>query len=362
VQLREVAPKIIEEINSIARELGRSQSDGLVRIMEVCGTHTHALREQGIPSVLPDNIKLVSGPGCPVCVTPSGYIKNAVKLAREERAVIATFGDMLKVPDPEGTTLSRFTGSGSVRMVYSPTELISLSAETDLPVVFLGIGFETTIPTIGSVFLKAAEMGIKSLYLYTAFKTVIPALKALLADTGSCIDGFMLPGHVSVILGTEAYSLLEEPGGKPGVVTGFEALDMLLGILLILRQLRTGENKVENAYPRAVKPEGNSKARALMDKLLQPRDDLWRGLGKIPGGGLSLREQYSDLDAEKVFEIPDLEDFDPPGCLCGTVIQGKNIPPDCTFFGTRCTPDNPVGPCMVSSEGTCAAYLRYGVS
>ncbi len=325
--------------------------------MEVCGTHTVALRRAGIHSLLPENVILVSGPGCPVCVTPSSYIDNALKLVEEKQARIATFGDMMKVPGSNGRSLSTFTGTGQVKMIYSPAELLDMIGTE--PVVFLGIGFETTIPAVASVFLAAHRKKLKNLFLYTAFKTVPNALRALLKDPHSKIDGFLLPGHVSVIIGRQAYAFLEGERGVPGVIAGFEPVDMLLGILMILRQLHAKACLVENAYPRAVREEGNSKARAVIDELLEPRDDLWRGLGTIPLSGMGLREAFAERDAAYVFGLPELVDRDPPGCLCGSVIQGKNTPTDCHLFGKGCTPDHPVGPCMVSSEGTCAAYLRY---
>ena len=350
---RKTAEIIVREIRDLCRRIG-----GRVRIMEVCGTHTVELRRTGVRSLLPEEIILISGPGCPVCVTPTGYVDNALDIVRKGRGIVATFGDMVKVPGSDGVSLSRYMRSGAVKMVYSPAEL--LNTPLDSTVVFLGIGFETTIPVVASVFLKALETGRSGLYLYTAFKTVVPALKALLADPESRIDGFLLPGHVSVIIGSDAYGMLERQGGVPAVIAGFEPVDMLWGILLILRQIYAGEHKVENAYSRAVKKEGNPKAREIMDRLLCPSDDLWRGLGRIPEGGRSLRSEYRGIDAAHRFDLPEVTSSDPAGCLCSEVIQGRKQPTDCAFFGNRCTPDRPVGPCMVSSEGTCAAYMRYG--
>jgi hydrogenase expression/formation protein HypD len=346
---------LLAEIGDIAGSLGRR-----IRIMEVCGTHTVALRRHGIPSLLPASISLISGPGCPVCVTPIAYVDNALSLVERGEATVATFGDMLKVPGSGRTSLSRYTAGGGVRMVYSPAEILALSESAPGPLVFLGIGFETTIPAVAAVFLEAHRRDLRNLFLYTAFKTIEPALRALLADPDRSIDGFLLPGHVSVILGADAYGFLEGPDGLPGVIAGFEPLDMIYAILLILRQVVEGSRRVENAYPRAVKPGGNPKARKIIDMLTEPRDELWRGLGVIPGSGRGLRDEYRSMDAAEAFRLPPLEDHDPPGCLCGKVIQGKSLPMDCSLFGVRCTPDQPVGPCMVSSEGTCAAHFRYG--
>ena len=349
-----LARDIVAQINRAMDRIGRP-----VKIMEVCGTHTVELRKQGVQSLLPPEISLVSGPGCPVCVTPTGYVDNAITLARTGQALVASFGDMLRVPGSDGEALVSFSGRDATRVVYSPQELLPLAQAERRPVVFLGIGFETTIPTVISVFKQAREEGVANLFLYSAFKLVPPALRALLSDPQRQIDGFLLPGHVSVIIGSNAYAFLEQPGGLPGVVTGFEGLDMLFGILLLLRQIAAGQNKVENAYARAVKPSGNPKALALMQETLEPRDTLWRGLGVLPGSGLGLRPELSRLDAEVRFSLPPVAEHDNPRCLCRQVITGQAIPPDCAMFGGRCTPDDPVGPCMVSSEGTCAAYLRY---
>ncbi len=352
---RRLADSLVSEIRNAARAIGRT-----VRLMEVCGTHTVELRRQGIHSLLPPSIELVSGPGCPVCVTPTGYIDNAVSLATQGRATIATFGDMLKVPGSSGESLSSYTSSGRVRLVYSPRELVAMCRAVAGPLVFLAVGFETTIPTIVAALREAREQGSRNLLLYTAFKTVPPALQFLLSQPEHGLDGFILPGHVSVIIGPEPYALLERENGRPGVVTGFEANDMLLGILMLLRQVQRGERKVQNAYPRAVRPGGNPRARALMEEALEPRDDAWRGLGIIPGGALGLRKSLAESDAQVALGLPPALNVEPAGCLCARVVAGMAKPTQCALFGKRCTPEDPVGPCMVSSEGTCAAHFRYG--
>ncbi|HUI71797.1 MAG TPA: hydrogenase formation protein HypD [Spirochaetia bacterium] len=352
---RQLAGELVARIEKSTRSIGRP-----LALMEVCGTHTVELRRKGIHSLLPEAITLVSGPGCPVCVTPAGYVDNALELAESGQAIIATFGDMLKVPGASGRALSALSGRGLVKLVYSSSELTSIARQSSLPVVFLAVGFETTIPTVVSALLQARDAGVENLFLYTAFKTVTPALRFLLSSPDHGIDGFLLPGHVSVVIGESAYGFLTGSGGRPGVITGFESLDMLLGILLLVRQIEKGESRVENAYPRAVKPGGNPRALAVMANNLEPRNDVWRGLGVIPGGGLGLRPELAHMDAEKRFAIPPAMDAEAPGCICSRVIAGKAQPPQCALFGRRCTPDNPVGPCMVSSEGTCAAYFRYG--
>jgi hydrogenase expression/formation protein HypD len=350
-----LAGQLVAEIRDVTARIGRP-----VRLMEVCGTHTVELRKQGIQSLLPPEVTLVSGPGCPVCVTPSGYIDNAISLVASGRADVATFGDLMKVPGADGRSLSSFAGTGRVKLVYSPRELVEMARGTGRPVVFLAVGFETTVPTILSALLEAREQGVHNLLLYTAFKTVPPALKFLLANPGHGLDGFILPGHVSIIIGSDAYAFLEGDGGRPGVITGFEGLDMLVGILELLRQVQRGERRVQNAYTRAVRAEGNPLAIDLIHRTLEPRSETWRGLGAIPGAALGLQEWLSDADAEKALDIPPPLDHEPPGCLCAKVIAGMSTPVQCALFGTRCTPDEPVGPCMVSSEGTCAAYFRYG--
>ncbi len=356
---RSLAAEVVAEIRAVTARIGRP-----VRLMEVCGTHTVELRRQGIRSLLPPGVRLVSGPGCPVCVTPSGYIDNALAVAQSGKALVASFGDMLKVPGSSGATLASLSGRGRVRMVYSPSELPDLAASSSLPVLFLAIGFETTIPAVLSALVAARARGIGNLLFYTAFRTIVPALRLLLARAGSAtvnaVDAFLLPGHVSAVIGSDAYRFLEQEGGVPGVVTGFEAMDMLLGILLALRQVEKGRHEVVNAYPRVVRPGGNPKALALMGESLQPRSDPWRGLGRIEGGSLGLRPGFAQLDAQVRLDLPETADIEAPGCLCAHVISGETEPTACPLFATRCTPDRPVGPCMVSSEGTCAAWFRYG--
>ncbi|UCF96522.1 MAG: hydrogenase formation protein HypD [Spirochaetaceae bacterium] len=352
---RRLAKPLLEDINKTAADISRT-----VRIMEVCGTHTVAIRRSGVHSLLPKNVLLVSGPGCPVCVTPTSYIDNALHLLDHGKATIASFGDMLKVPGSDGRNLAGYLGSGRVRIVYSPTQLLPMARDSSEAVVFLAIGFETTIPTVAAAFLQARHTALSNLFLYTAFKTVPPALRALLDSPERNLDGFLLPGHVSVILGEEPYGFLVQPGGVPGVITGFEPLDLLQGILAVLRQIARGECRVENAYTRAVRPGGNPKAREIMDRVLETSDTLWRGLGRIPDSGLVLRRGFRDADAELRFSLPALENVEPPGCSCARVLQGRVLPSECTLFGERCTPETPVGPCMVSSEGTCAASFRYG--
>lgn len=353
--MSDAAAALVKGIGELAGALDRP-----VSIMEVCGTHTVSLRRHGIHSLLPASIRLVSGPGCPVCVTPTGYIDNAIRLVEDHGAVVATFGDMVRVPGSTGNTLSHYLGTDRVRVVYSPAELQALAVEAEpRPVVFLGVGFETTIPTIATVFERVAASGPRNLYVYGSFKTVPRALQALIEDPGLRIDGFLLPGHVSAVIGVRAYDFLSETKRVPGVIAGFEALEMLRGIHGILAMVRAGGGGVRNAYTRVVRDEGNPRAQAVMDRLLEPTTELWRGMGALPGASLGLRPEFAAVDAARVFRLAPLHDTDPPGCRCADVVRGAALPPECRMFGTTCTPDRPIGPCMVSSEGTCAAHFRF---
>ncbi len=347
----DLAGRIAREIGRVFRSVGRP-----LRIMEVCGTHTVALRATGVRSLLPPGLGLLSGPGCPVCVTPAGYIDNALLLVERRGARLATFGDLLKVPATDGRTLAPHAAAGRVRVVYGPAQLAALAAEAGTPLVFLGIGFETTAPAVAAAFLSDALP--PNLLLYPAFKRIVPALAALLGDGGPPVDAFLLPGHVSSIIGASAYGLLE--GVVPGVIAGFEPVDLLHAILLAVRQVAAGESRVQNAYRRAVRTDGNPNARALMDRLLRPGAEPWRGLGSIAEGSLVLRPEFRRLDAAAAFDLPPVVDRDPPGCRCGDVIRGRAEPRGCGLFGGDCTPEHPVGPCMVSTEGACAAVLKYG--
>ncbi len=352
---RSSADTVLRDIRRFSSRIGRS-----VTIMEVCGTHTVSLRQNGIHSLLPAAVRLISGPGCPVCVTPPGFVDNAIHLMKREHVRIATFGDMLKVPGTMGDCLYAHDRGTRVSIVYSPLEAVKLAQSTREPVVFLGIGFETTAPTIAHTVSKAEELGLENFFLYSVLKRVPPALHALLADPKRQFDALLLPGHVSTIIGVHAYRFLEEPNGMPGAITGFRGLEMLLGIRALLAQLAAGKREVENLYPGVVRNNGNKKACEFIAEVFKPQDSLFRGLGMVKNGGLALKERYAHLDAEKVFHLPPLKQSEPEGCRCSEVIQGKAVPPDCSLFAGKCTPEHPVGPCMISSEGSCAAYLKYG--
>ena len=330
-----------------------------VHIMEVCGTHTMAIARHGIRDILPPNVDLISGPGCPVCVTDMGYIDTAIALARQGVTVV-TFGDMLHVPGSESVLSECRAAGGRVEVCYSPTSALELARRhPEQEIVFLAIGFETTICPVISLVDHAIRDGITNLSLLTAFKLVPPALQALLADPDIRIDAFLCPAHVSAIIGSRAYEPFAHDYNIPCVVAGFEPLDILLGIEGILRQRLAGEARVDNQYDRVVKPDGNPLAQALIDRYLEPVDAPWRGIGTIPASGLGLRSAFTGYDAARRFDLTVGEGRTRKGCRCGDVIKGKIKPSDCPLFASVCTPDNAIGPCMVSTEGTCAAHFKY---
>lgn len=344
--------RLLEEIRSICR---RS-----LAIMEVCGTHTVAIAKSGIRQLLPPEIKLISGPGCPVCVTDASDLDAMLYLAGQPGVITATFGDMIRVPGSQ-TSLQEARGRGAdVRVVYSPLDAVSLARENPTrPVVFLAVGFETTAPTVAVAVETAWREGIENFSIYCAHKLVPPAMRALLDDPANQVDGFLNPGHVCTILGTRPFEFVAQEYHRPCVVTGFEPADILEAILMILRQHQSGDWQVAIQYQRAVKPEGNPVALAYLDKYFAPNDADWRGLGTIPASGLGLREEYQHLDARRRFAIPQEPSRPIPGCACGEILKGRLSPLECPLFGKACTPARPVGPCMVSTEGSCAAYYRY---
>lgn len=331
-----------------------------VRLMEVCGTHTMAIFRHGIRALLPRTITLLSGPGCPVCVTAQGDIDAFVALSRRPDVTLTTFGDLMRVPG-SGSSLQRETAEGAdVRVVYSAMDAVQLAAgRPDREVIFLGVGFETTAPTIAAAIISARQMNLQNFSIYCAHKTVPVALKALMDNPLVQIDGFLLPGHVSVIIGLNAYRPFFDQYQIPGVVAGFEPVDVLRGVLELVTMLEKGRPGLDNAYPRAVTADGNTRAQQVLAKVFEPCDACWRGLGVIPGSGLSIRPEYADFDAVRRFDLEVVETPEPKGCACGEILSGTKTPPECALFRKACTPMNPVGPCMVSSEGTCAAYYRY---
>lgn len=330
-----------------------------IRLMEVCGTHTVSIFRSGIRSLLPETIALLSGPGCPVCVTAQGEIDAFIALAREPDTIVATFGDLIRVPG-SGSSLQREKADGAdVQIVYSTFDALDLARRNpDKRVVFLGVGFETTAPTVAAAIFSAHQQQIDNFFVVSAHKTVPPALDAL-AEGEINIDGFLLPGHVSVIIGLEAYRPFFDAHRVPCVVAGFEPSDLLQAIAMLVDQVESGHPALENAYPRAVTAIGNPKAIAVMDNVFAVADADWRGLGTIAASGLAIREKYAAFDAIKAFDIHLKPVAEPKGCACGEILTGVKIPPQCALYKTVCNPMAPVGPCMVSSEGTCAAYYRY---
>jgi hydrogenase expression/formation protein HypD len=352
---------IAEPLQRRLKKLGDSlagRTEG-VRIMEVCGSHTMSVARYGIRQLLPPNVTLISGPGCPVCVTAPGYVDTAIELARRG-VTIASFGDMLQVPGSSGSLGEARSEGARVEVCYSPRSALDLAAaDRDREVVFLAIGFETTIAPVVSLVDLAIRSGAGNISLLTSFKLVPPALRAVLADPELRIDAFLCPGHVSAVTGAHIYEPFATDFGKPCVIAGFEPLDILFGLCGILGQLAEGRAEVENLYARVVREDGNPLARAVMKRFLQPADAHWRGIGRLPDSGLVLRDEFARYDAEKRLGVTVGPGREYPGCMCGDVIKGKRLPMECPLFAKRCTPLDPVGPCMVSVEGSCAAYYKY---
>ncbi|MDY7109104.1 MAG: hydrogenase formation protein HypD [Planctomycetota bacterium] len=353
--IRAQMSRLTEDLHACADRLGRPAS-----FMEVCGTHTVNACRSGVHSLMPSTVRLISGPGCPVCVTAQRYIDALIELGRDDDVTLTTYGDMMRVAGAGGSLeLARSEGA-DVRIVTSTMEAVELARrEPGRQVVFAAVGFETTAPATAAAVLAAKRDGLANFTVLPCHKLVLPAMMALLADPEAQIDGFICPGHVSVIIGAEAYRPVVDQHAKPCVVTGFEALQIMDGILALTRQLEAGETKLENRYPQVVSNEGNPKAMALIDKVFQPGDSAWRAIGMIARSGLDLRPDYAEFDAFQRYGITLGEDHDPPGCRCGEVITGKCAPADCPLFGTVCTPIYPIGPCMVSSEGSCQAWFKY---
>jgi hydrogenase expression/formation protein HypD len=349
-------PKLLRGLAGNLKSLKLSKP---ITLMEVCGTHTMAIHNAGLPGLLPPGLKLISGPGCPVCVTPSSYLDRAIAISIEHRVVLATFGDMMKVPGTSGN-LSDLRNEGyPVEVVYSSLGAAELALrEPEKEIVFLAVGFETTAPTIAATVKYAREKKISNFSILAAQKLVIPALKALVNDPELRIDGFILPGHVSVVLGSEPYRFIAEEHQRGCVITGFEPADIIQGILMLVEQVEKGEYGVEIQYGRVVHPNGNPKARAYIDEVFAPEDTVWRGFGMIPQSGLALRDEFASFDAFRRFPVTVQESPEPEGCRCGEVLRGLVEPPECSLFGNDCVPENPVGPCMVSTEGTCAAFYK----
>jgi hydrogenase expression/formation protein HypD len=350
-----VVAGLLKQIDAAARRIARP-----VTIMEICGSHTYAIGRFGIRKLLPKNVRLSSGPGCPVCVTSARDVDLALYLAGLSNVIFATFGDMLRVPGTGGDSLQKKRAEGcDVRVISSADECIGIAlSNPQKEIVMMGIGFETTAPTIAAVIASCRKKDIRNFSVFSVHKIVPPAIAALLADPLLNIDGFLCPGHVSTMIGAAAYQMIPD-ARRAAVITGFEPVDILEGVWMILQQTESKKMEVAIQYSRGVRPEGNPRAMTLLHNVFETADAEWRGLGTIPKSGLALKSEYASFDTLKRFLVPDIPSGDSPGCGCGDILRGIRLPSDCPLFRNVCTPVNPVGPCMVSSEGTCSTYYKY---
>jgi len=348
---KEIAQKILRQIKSISKKK--------INLMEVCGTHTVAIFRNGIRKILPPNINLISGPGCPVCVTPISYIDEIIALSRKGNFIITTFGDMIRVPGSTSTLEKEKSDGADIRIVYSTLDALKIAQDNpSKEIVFMGVGFETTSPTIASAVVKAQKGKINNFSVLSVAKIMPPAMKALLEGKEVNIDGFICPGHVSAIIGSKPYNFIATQYKVPSVICGFEPMDILQSIYMLVKQIEEKKPKVEIQYKRVVKPEGNKIALEKLNKIFEVVDSNWRGIGNIPKSGLEIRNEYNQFNSRK-FKVKIEETKEFPGCRCGEVLRGVITPPECSLFRKVCTPENPQGACMVSTEGTCAAYYKY---
>ncbi len=357
----EKAKILINDINSLIEKIDICKQRPL-QLMEVCGGHTHTIFRYGLEQMLPDKIELVHGPGCPVCVLPMGRVDDCVALAEHPQVIFTTFGDAMRVPGSKKSLLQAKAEGADIRMIYSPLDALDIAKNNpDKEVIFFGIGFETTMPSTALTVLTAEKMGIKNFSLFCNHITIVPTVKAILDSPELLLDGFIGPGHVSMVIGNKPYQFISEHYKKPLVVAGFEPLDILHSIWMLLTQITEGRCEVENQYQRIVPEEGNNQALDAVNKVFELREFFeWRGLGSIDHSGVKIRDAYSNYDAEKKFSVPNLKIADPKACQCGEVLKGVIKPWECKVFGTTCTPETPLGALMVSSEGACAAYFNYG--
>ena len=348
---KDLISKLIDQIKKI--------SEKQISIMEVCGGHTMAIHKFGIHSLLPSNIRLLSGPGCPVCVTSREFIDKAIALSGLKNVIITTYGDLVRVPGSDSSLEKEKACGADIRIVYSTLDALTIARENPTKkIVFLGIGFETTTPSSAIGIAEADRNKTANFFLLSAHKVMPPAMEALI-DEGALIDGYIGPGHVTTIAGAGMYDALVKKYNLAIVVSGFEPLDLVQSIYMLVKQIETGKQKVEIQYKRAVTYEGNTKAQQLVHRIFEYRDDWWRGLGLIKNSGLKIRSEYANFDAEKQFDIKVNPAVEPHGCICGEILKGQGEPTDCKLFGKACTPENPIGACMVSNEGTCNAFYRY---
>lgn len=333
-----------------------------LKLMEVCGGHTHTIFKYGIEDLLPPNIEMIHGPGCPVCVIPMGRTDDAIMLAQQPGVIFTTYGDAMRVPGSKMSLLDAKAAGADVRMVYSPLDALKIAKKNpDRQVIFLALGFETTSPSTALTILQAAKDNVENFSAFCNHITIVPALKAMLDSPDLQLDGFVGPGHVSTVIGTRPYEFVPREYGKPLVVTGFEPLDILQSVYMIVKQIIEGRAEIENQYGRVVARDGNQRALEALFEVFEPREYFeWRGLGSIAHSGMKLRPKYAAFDAERKFSVPGLRVADPKACQCGEILKGVKKPWECKVFGTACTPETPIGSCMVSSEGACAAYYNFG--
>lgn len=350
----DMAKKLLEEIQ---RKVTKP-----LNIMEVCGTHTRNIYKYGIDKLLPEKLNLISGPGCPVCVTPKTYIDNAIILSKKNEVIITTFGDLLRIPGSGDSSLSLQRGQGAnIGVVYSPLDCLKLAENNrDKEIIFLAVGFETTAPAIALMIKEAKKRKINNLYVLLALKTMPRAMEGLILDKDINLDGFMCPGHVATIIGTREFSRLSDKYKISMTICGFQPLDILGGLLSLIEAIYEKKYYCENRYARAVKVFGNISAMKAIDEVFIPSESIWRGLGNIEGSGYGLKDIYSSFDATRRYSLKNVEDREIEGCLCGEILKGRKKPKDCKLYGGRCTPKSPVGPCMVSNEGTCGIAYNFG--
>ncbi len=348
---------LLREIETLSKKLNRC-----IKIMEVCGGHTHSIFKYGIEDALPETIELIHGPGCPVCVMPRGKLDDAIAIAKHPNVIFTTFGDTMRVPGSKTSLLQASSEGANIRMVYSPLDSLQIARDNpDKEIVFFGIGFETTAPSTAYTIKQAFSENLHNFSLFSNHVLVIPALQALLDNPDLQLDGFVGPGHVSMVIGCNPYNFIAKDYNIPIVISGFEPVDILQSIWMLLQQLIQNRCEVENQYSRVVQTQGNIQAITAMNEVFEVRSEFeWRGLGYIPASGLKIRPKYARFDTEVKFAIPNNQVADHKACQCGEILKGVLKPWQCKVFGTACTPENPIGTCMVSNEGACAAYYKYG--
>ena len=348
--------ELVQELAGKIKQISRKE----IALMEVCGGHTMAIHKFGIPSLLPGNIKLLSGPGCPVCVTSNKFIDTAVALARMKDNIITTYGDLIRVPGSSSSLDKEKAQGADIRIIYSTLEALEIARENkNKKVIFLGIGFETTAPSSAIAILEASKHKISNFYLFSSHKIMPPAMGALI-DEGVKIDGYIGPGHVTTVAGAKMYDTLAGRYKLAIVISGFEPVDIMQSIYLLVRQIENNNPKVEIQYKRVVTYDGNAKAQQMINEVFEARDDWWRGLGILRGSGLGIKKKYMAYDAEKMIDVEVEKTIEPKGCICGEILKGLKNPGDCRLFRKVCTPSNPVGTCMVSNEGACQAFYNFG--